>query len=186
MLCRTSWYARLALLVAATLVVRADAADANSLNARGIELERVGRYGEAEQSFQDALGSCRKISCSLLPAILTNLGSLYYVMVRYRDAEPVLKEAISIDSDSLASALANLAAVYRAEARYTEAAPLYERALKLRGADPELQAKLALLLQDVGDSARAEKMIREATAAFESRGSIETADGANLLTDLAA
>jgi tetratricopeptide (TPR) repeat protein len=190
---------RFALLLAAASFARAGNPDAPELNARGVELEQLSRFSEAEGDFKAALDLCRQTGCPELPVILNNLGSLYYMTVRYREAEPVLREAIALapatggNADRLASALANLATVYRAEARYAEAVPLYERALKVRQADPEtpalefpkLRAKMALLAQDMGDLVNAEKTIREALSMLERRGAIESGEGANVLTDFA-
>jgi tetratricopeptide (TPR) repeat protein len=187
---------RFSLLVITAVLACAADPDVPTLNARGMQLEQASQYSEAEESFKAALNLCRQTECPLLPSILNNLGSLYYVTVRYQEAEPVLKEAIARTpvSVDLASALANLAAVYRAQALYMEAAPLYERALKIRQDDPntsaleiaKLRAKAALLAQDMGELTLAEKMLREALGLFESQGAVETLDGANVLTDLAA
>src|ERR1035438_6514394 len=114
---------------------------ADDLNRRGADLEREGRYTEAEAQFFLSRDACRRNACPFLAAILNNLGSLYYAAARHREAELVLRQAIEISSAEgpnpafLAPALVNLAALYRTEARYTEAEELYERALELGPAD---------------------------------------------------
>jgi tetratricopeptide (TPR) repeat protein len=173
---------------------------ADELNRRGADLERQGRSAEAEATFRLSLDACRKTSCPFLAAILNNLGSLFYAMARYREAESVLRQAIEAsaadgqDPASLPAALVNLGAVYRAEARYGEAGRLYERALKLRQDDPasasrevpKLWTHMAALAQDMGNPQQAEELIRKALASYSADGSLETADGLAALVHLGA
>jgi tetratricopeptide (TPR) repeat protein len=171
---------------------------ADTLNRHGADLERQGRSAEAEAAFRLSLDACRQTSCPFLAAILNNLGSLFYGMARYREAEPVLQQAIEAsaadgqDPDSLPAALVNLGAVYRAEARYADAGRLYERALKLRQDDPASAAQevprlwthMAALAQDMGNPQRAEELIRKALASYSADGSLESADGLAALVHL--
>jgi len=106
------------------------------------------------------------------PAVLNNLGSLYYSTGRYAEAEPLLNHAIAIWSSDpsaepqLATALHNLAAVYRAEGRFAEARPLYERALELREAlDGPNDAALLPLLTSLARAYRDMGELEQARAA---------------------
>jgi tetratricopeptide (TPR) repeat protein len=171
---------------------------ADDLNRHGADLERQGRSAEAEAAFRLSLDACRQNGCPFLGAILNNLGSLFYTMARYRDAEQVLLQAIEVSAEDgqdpapLPTALVNLGEVYRTEARYVEAGRLYERALKLRQDDPSSAAQeipklwthMAVLAQETGDSRQAEELIRKALASYAADGSLETADGRAALVHL--
>ena len=134
------------------------------------------------------------------PAVLNNLGSLYYSNGRYAEAEPLLNRAIEIWSSEpaaqpqLATALHNLAAVYRAESRFAEARALYERAVELREAlaGPNdtgllpLLANLVLLYRDIGENEHARATAARAVSIVESQGVAESADGAATYRSLGA
>ena len=70
---------------------------------------------------------------------LGNVASLYEVLGRYADAEPLYKRALAIrekalgpDHPDVAQSLGNLAYVYQVQVRYADAEPLYKRALAIR------------------------------------------------------
>ena len=170
--------------------------DPAALNREGAALARQQHYLEAEAKYRAALGFCENSeatpACPDLPAILNNLGSLYYATSQYRKAEAPLIRAITLWSDSdplsmeLSIAIHNLAAAYRAEARYSEAAPLYGRALGIREAlsgltDVSLLPvlnNLAMLYHEMEDEPHAQQIAERAVAIVELRRAEETVDGA--------
>jgi tetratricopeptide (TPR) repeat protein len=176
-------YERFSTLILAVCAASAQTADAPALNAAGVDLIRLGRHSEAEAKLRRAREACEASQCAQLPAILNNLGSVYYATSRYREASPLFERSIALAGGAdLASALGNLAAVRRIEARYPEASELYERALKLRGADPSLLARMALLAQDMGELDRGERLARQALELF---GGADTAESAAARANLA-
>jgi tetratricopeptide (TPR) repeat protein len=165
----------------------------------GAELLRHGRYSDAEKQFQEALANCDPTPCPELPTILNGLGSLYYELGRYREAEPLLLRAVELlkqpeaDTRLLAAALGNLAAVYRIRGRFADAKPLYEQARMLEAGEggsglesSSLLARLALLAQDMGDLPAAAELIRRALDGFVKNGAQDTPEGAKALATWAA
>ncbi len=70
---------------------------------------------------------------------LNNLATLYQLQGKYAEAEPLYRDALKIQRETLgekftdtATSLNNLAALYRDQGRYAEAEPLYRDALKIK------------------------------------------------------
>jgi len=142
----------------------------------------------------------RRIARRLARA-LTRIGDLLQQQGRYRDAEPLLREAVTVserafgaDHLEVATPLNNLAVCYKYLARYADAGPLYQRALSiteraLGPTDPEvatLYHNLGGLEHAAGNWLRGEPFARKAvrirTRALGSRHPDVAAD----LTALAA
>jgi tetratricopeptide (TPR) repeat protein len=69
---------------------------------------------------------------------LNNLAGVYYVQRRYKEAEPLLQQALQLrrrllgeEHPDVASNLNNLAGLYQFQGRYSEAEPLYKQALEI-------------------------------------------------------
>ncbi|MCC3438197.1 CHAT domain-containing tetratricopeptide repeat protein, partial [Microcoleus sp. PH2017_05_CCC_O_A] len=85
---------------------------------------------------------------------LNNLAELYRSQGRYRDAEPLYKQALEMwqrlfsdDHPDLAKSLNNLASLYRSQGRYRDAEPLYRQALEMwqrlfKGDHPDVATSL--------------------------------------------
>ena len=173
-----------------------------ALNADGSALVRENRYAEAEVAYRTALRACATPDegshCRELPAVLGNLGTLYFQTGRLREAELELVRAVQYGSsnpkpsEELGSALYNLAAVYRAQARYTEAAPLYDRALAVREEllGPQelplvpLLNGMALLYNDTAEYTRAQRILERAVSIIELRHARNTSDAATTFATL--
>src|SRR5437868_537996 len=114
---------------------------AAAVAARGQALLRSESHSDTEREYKTAVSSCDAQQCSELPAILNGLGSLYYELGRYSDAEPLLLRAVELlrqtegDRRLLAAALGNLAAVHRIRGRFDTAKSLYEQARSLQALD---------------------------------------------------
>ncbi len=87
---------------------------------------------ETEVVYRRMLDFCRAAACPELPALLNNMGGFYFSQARYKEAEPLFKEAVALNQgEQLAFTLSNLAAVYRITGRFAEAAPLFDHALRV-------------------------------------------------------
>jgi tetratricopeptide (TPR) repeat protein len=188
--------ASLMYLALASAAFCADTPGGAELNRQGAALQATGRFAEAEQKYRAALAACE--SCADLPAILNNLGSLYYSRGDQRDAEPLLARAIDLwtkrgeETAALAIAEHNLAAVYRIEGRFADAVRLYEQALKLRTALPgasdlelvPMLNSLALLYQETADYSRVHESLDRALAIIKSEGAEDSAEAGATFTTL--
>ena len=84
-------------------------------------------------------------------AAVTSLGHAYFALGLYRDAEPVQRSAVTLNSrllpwsPELAASLADLAETMQLQGRYEDAEPLFRRALAIRerhfGSDHPLVAE---------------------------------------------
>ena len=84
---------------------------------------------ETEAEYRRMLDFCRATECPELPALVNNFGGFYFSQARYKEAEALLTEAVSLNQgEQLAFTLSNLAALYRITGRFAEAAPLFDRA----------------------------------------------------------
>ncbi len=156
----------------------------------------------------EAEAQCRRIldecdggavaqDCASLPAILNNLGGMYYAEGRFREAEPLLRRAVALSSSGkypnlgFATALNNLAVVYKQERRLDEAADLYRRALAGYIANGDKQnAAIAMnnfgrILDSQGQGRQAEQMFRDAIRQSEQAVGLEHPDVAVGLSNLA-
>ncbi len=132
--------------------------------------------------------------------LLDQLG--YYLTVRghYREAEPVLEQALSLREQQLgpehldtAISLYHLGLLYQLAGKYTEAEPLFQRALaireqKLGETHPDTAnclSDLALLRQIAGKYTEAEALFRRALAIYEQQFGPEHPNAAMRLNDLA-
>ncbi|MEM6838608.1 MAG: tetratricopeptide repeat protein [Cyanobacteria bacterium P01_C01_bin.120] len=155
---------------------------ATELNQQAIQLDRQGRYGEAEPLFQQALAIHREQLGEDHPDVATslnNLAELYRVQGRYGEAEPLYQQALAIRREQLgnrhpdvATSLNNLAGLYQDQGRHDEAEPLFLEALAIRrekwgshhpGVAYSLN-NLSLLYQDQGRYDEAEPLYLEALA----------------------
>ncbi|MEO8049361.1 MAG: tetratricopeptide repeat protein [Acidobacteriota bacterium] len=175
---------------------------ARNLNTDGSALMRQRRYAEAETAYRAALQACEspdeRSPCAAWPAILSNLGAVYFHTGRFREAEPTLVRALaywssnSKPSADLVNALYTLANVYQYQARYSDALPFYERALvvqeDLAGTTDlsilPLLNGVALLYGDTADYTRSGQSLQRAVSVIELRHAEETADAATTFAAL--
>jgi len=136
----------LLLVLAVCPVCAVDRESAVQLNARGMEMYRAGRYQEAEGFYRQALES----PTPQRTAILTNLGEVLRAMARYREAEPVLVEAVAqMDASgeagaNMSHALCSLAALYRIKGSLVKAERVARRAIELGAEKDRNDARLCL------------------------------------------
>lgn len=124
---------------------------------------RQGRYPEADSLYALALGSISPRS-ALAPGrrarILTGLANVRLVQRRPADAEPLLRQSISIqerelgdDNIELAAGLNSLAMVYSLLGRYADALPIYQRTRRMfEGALPADHPYVAASLSNLGET----------------------------------
>ena len=155
--------------------------------------EKRRNYNEAERLFKQALAVFQEvmkvgrsevtnnpgIATEVLhcyPATINNLGHLYTIQGRYKEAEPLLKESLRMRKElygsehpSVALILSNLAYLYRRAGRLSEAEPLFRQALgmfrKFLGDHPDVAIclnGLAELLYDQRRFNEAERLLQEA------------------------
>jgi len=55
--------------------------------------QSASQFSDAERQYYAAWANCEPSLCAELPAILNGLGSLYYELGRYNEAEPILLRA---------------------------------------------------------------------------------------------
>ena len=100
-----------------------------------------GRYAEAEKLWFEALKEAEGFGpqSPRLATSLYNLGELYRAQRRHGDAEPLLKQALTIREKvlgpqhlDLGQSLNGLAALYYGQEKYAEAEPLLKRSLSIR------------------------------------------------------
>jgi tetratricopeptide (TPR) repeat protein len=128
---------------------RQRAVTANNLAALSQEL---GDRQEARKLYRQALDTWRRILPPDAPEIastLNNLGSLYAVEGRYRDAAWYYQRALAIRP--LPNTLNNLAEMYRAEGRYSQAEKIYRQLLGTLAAD---DPTLGTVLNNMGELCR--------------------------------
>jgi tetratricopeptide (TPR) repeat protein len=180
-----------------------DQAKISSLNQRGIQLWRAGKFADAVLIAQQALQLSEK---TLGPdhlataTLLNNLAELYRSMGDYAKAEPLFQRALKIQEQALgpdepgtAATLNNLAALYDSMGNYAKAEPLYQRALKISenalGPDhPQTVtalSNLARLYNSMGDYAKAEPIHQRALKNTEKAVGPEHPDTAVVLNNLA-
>lgn len=120
---------------------RQQAIAANNLASLDAEL---GRTADALRLYRQALDIWQRTLPSGAPEIATtlnNLGALYAVRHRYKDADYYYQRALAIQPQP--STLNNLAELYFAQGRYTEAERLLRRLIDtLPAADPTLGTAL--------------------------------------------
>jgi tetratricopeptide (TPR) repeat protein len=131
---------------------------------------------------------------------LFRLGTLYYQQGRYRNAEPLMKQALAIHKAELgdrhpdtATSLNNLAGLYESMGRYEAAEPLYDEALAIRKAElgdrhPDTATSLndlAELYRAMGRYEAAEPLYLEALAIRKAELGDRHPDTATSLNNLA-
>jgi TolB-like protein/Tfp pilus assembly protein PilF len=150
-------------------ITRAQWADAERFLRRAIELNP--NYAPAHQwmSFvlrgenrleEERAHAERAVQLDPLSAVVSsNLGYTLEAMGRFDEAAARYRRAIENDGTSTGG-FASLAWLYAyAQDRFAEAVPLLERAVALDGGNPSLQADLATVLVDLGDTARADQLV---------------------------
>jgi CHAT domain-containing protein/Flp pilus assembly protein TadD len=179
-------------------------AEAARLYDQGMELYQVGRYGEAEPLYQEALTIFRQQLGNSHPDVATslnNLALLYEAQGRYGEAEPLYQESLTIYREhwgdrhpDIATSLNNLAALYRMQGRYGEAEPLYQEALAIRREQlGDRHSNTATSLNNLAGLYRvqrrygeAEPLYQEALAIFREQLGDRHPDIATSLNNLAA
>lgn len=169
------------------------------LNAEGVQFYRAGNYASAGQQFQSALAIAKSFGDAdpRYWAALSNLGVALERHGELAAAEPVLRATAELRERALGSqdptvqhAWVNLATVLHLTHRETEADPLLRRAVAIAEASgdqillAEALNSLSLTLLDLGESARAEPVLRRAISIFiqlEGEGSIDAAKASNNL-----
>jgi tetratricopeptide (TPR) repeat protein len=107
--------------------------------------------------------------------LMTELGLLFLARGLYKEAEPLMREALSIetrvygrDHEAVGSCLTNLGMLFNSTGRAEQAEPLLRRALEVTRACPERHNLtkqingLALVLMDLLEWSEAEELLREA------------------------
>ncbi|ACK65282.1 TPR repeat-containing protein [Rippkaea orientalis PCC 8801] len=135
-----------------------------------------------------------------LPVSLTNLAGLYSFQGRYKEAEPLYQQVLSmtqkllgIEHPDVATSLNNLAGLYESQGRYEAAEPLYQQALslyqKLLGSEHPSVAtslnNLAYLYQSQGRYKEAEPLYQQALSLYQKLLGSEHPDVATSLNNLA-
>ena len=140
------------------------------LNASGMEMYRAGRYQEAEAFYRRALeGRDGRESAQTRAAATTNLGEALRAMARYREAEPLLLEAVAqMDAigeagANLSHALCSLAALYRVKGSLAKAERVARRATEIGAEKDRSDARLCLAAVYIDQQRydEAEALIRE-------------------------
>ena len=144
--------------------------------------ENLVDYPQAEFWYQKARTTAQERLPAQHPAIATtlnNLANLYRLQGKYKEAKPLLLEALAIDRASLpshhlqlATHLNNLAELYQLQGKYKEAEPLLLEALAIGRASlpsnhPQLATyvnNLAVLYRSQGKYKEAEPLLQEALA----------------------
>lgn len=98
-------------------------------------------------------------------ALHVNLAELYRSQGRFVEAERVLRDALDRHPDDAALAL-GLGYVLVVSQRADQALPLFEQAAAAAPEQPLYTYVLAIAQNDIGDSARAEALLRETVEAF--------------------
>jgi tetratricopeptide (TPR) repeat protein len=138
------------------------------------KLEDMGNYVAAERLLRTTVKELEDSSSAdpLLAVALNNLGSIYQLQERYKDAAQCLRKAIEIDrgADVFVTAryIINLAQVYLDTAQYGKAERLDLRALEARLAASEPDSpEVARLLITIGVLAAGQHRYDEAETAYK-------------------
>ena len=117
---------------------------------KGLELEETGApVGQAIEAYVKAL----ELNPSAAGA-LVNLGTIYYRLRKFQDAERYYKDAIAADP-SYALAEFNLGNLYDEQGRIQDAFDHYRQSLRLNPNYADAHFNLALLSERTGDNLRA-------------------------------
>ncbi|MBI4533915.1 MAG: tetratricopeptide repeat protein [Candidatus Melainabacteria bacterium] len=167
------------------------------LNSTGEVARHDGKYAEAEVSLQAAINQAKQLGQNdpRLAVSLYNLGSLYQAQAKFREAKPLIQQALTIREKTLgrksietARTLNTLANLYRAEGKFAEAEPLYKDGLAIAEAvlgpghpdlafyripsmpeiasDPNNMHNLTVSLNNLADLYRAQDRYAEAEALY--------------------
>ena len=111
------------------------------LGNRGYILSRQGKHKEALASYQEAVSNCQsgeRVPPSLYATMMDNLGSAYFLLGEYDQAEHARVDALALFESSQGQehpetikARRNLAAVYIKEGRMDEAADLLKKSIEV-------------------------------------------------------
>lgn len=117
---------------------------AGGLNLRGLALEAMGRNGEAEQAWRDALVLLGggEIASLEHAQVMNNLGVLLRTEKRHPEAIALLERSAAMkqqlgERHQAAATLMNVGNVHLAAEQASAAVEVYDRALDLLAADPE-------------------------------------------------
>jgi tetratricopeptide (TPR) repeat protein len=163
---------------------RAALVEAPATHARAVELNRRGKYPQAEPLFRQALAAFEEVLGPKHPHTAQSYNNLAYnleLQGRAKEAEPLYRQALAIDEEVLgpkhpdtAVSCNNLASNLEAQGRAKEAEPLKRQALvvfeKVLGPEHPTTAKgysnLAYNLQVQGRVKEAEPLLRKTLAVF--------------------
>ena len=148
---------------------------ASCLSELGNDLERQGRFVEAERLQREALTIVRASGKQgpLLPAVLVNHGYVLDELGKLREAEALLREALEVSRDELgpnspwvSTSKENLAKNLEHQGRLAEAETLSIEVLTIRRRDPRDPAGLARAATGLGQIFRARERLEESEALF--------------------
>jgi tetratricopeptide (TPR) repeat protein len=166
--------------------------------------DSLGRYSEAELSYQRTLEIDQRFYGEEHPEVATDLNNLAYLYILqgyYLEAEPLLLRSLSIreqqlgaDHPDVASSLCNLADLYTLQGRHSEAEPLLIRSLSICEQQLEIDHpyviqslhNLALLYQSQGRYSEAEPLYQQSLSIREQCLGASHFDVAPSLTSLAS
>ncbi len=123
--------------------------------AKGMELYKEGRFQDAVEAFERALGP-REVNA----IIYANIGSAYASAGEMKEAETNFLEALEVkprDPDTLL----NLAHLYEASKNYQAAVPCYRKVIALKPDSFDVNKNLAYCLYMAGDYLAAAKLFEE-------------------------
>jgi serine/threonine protein kinase len=154
--------------------------NATKLNKNARDLQKKGKYEEAEPLYKKSLEIRRKVLGENHPDLAQSLNDLAQLLKKkgkYEEAEPLYNESLKIrrkvlgeDHPDVAKSLSNLAELLEAKGKLNEAEPLYRQALaikrKIYGEEhPSIAAglnNLAGLLKTQGKYGEAEPLWNDA------------------------
>jgi tetratricopeptide (TPR) repeat protein len=132
------------------------APNAAAFNNLGAAWRKLGRLPEAIECYKKSLAlDGRQVDA------ITNLGLTFYVQKRYADAEPPLRQALSL-APNHAAALSGLANVLLMQERFDESAEMFERAHRTTPRDFTLSRAAGDAWLKAGDPYRAITAARKA------------------------
>ena len=139
-------------------------------------------YQKAIDFYIEALNSLPHNQQQVQARYLNNLGSIYYTIANYKEADLLIKRSLAIrenaldpDHPDVATSLNNLALLYKTQGQYAKADPLYKHSLTIRektlGPDHPSVAtslnNLAELYRTQGQYAQAEPLYKRSLAIWE-------------------
>ena len=170
-------FAREALEMQEILFGDRDVDTATTLNTLGGILKDKGRPGEAESLYKRSLRIRQDIEGPDDPGLAAMLNNLAVLLVDYLDrpheALPFYRDSLRIrrkvygdGHPRLWTTLNNLAVLLTSLCEYDEARDLFGEAISIVGESPVLLKNKALLLAEIGEFDRCERLVQQALDAF--------------------